>query len=132
QATLLRLAGMHPHAAELARAVAVLGVDGTLPRAAHLAHAEAVEAWGALDVLVARGVLARGEVLGFAHPILRTSVYSQIPPGERSLLHLRAADRLTQEGCADEAVARHLVATDPCGRPDVIDRLRLAGASARG
>ena len=131
QATLLRLAGIHPHAAELARAVAVLGVDGNLPRAAQLAHVEAVEAWGALDALVAGGVLARGEVLGFAHPILRTSVYSQIPPGERSLLHLRAADQLTQEGCADEAVARHLVATEPCGRLDVIDRLRSAAASAR-
>jgi DNA-binding CsgD family transcriptional regulator len=133
-ATILRLAGLHPDAAALARAVAVLGRDATLPRAARLAEIGPERAWAALDALASARILAAPPSLGFIHPILEAAVYRQLAPGERSRAHIRAAELLAAEGAADDVVARHLLLIQPSGRLDVIDRLRAAAraAQARG
>ena len=128
-ATMLRLAGLHPGAPPLARAVAVLGGDADLPRAAQLAGLGEDSMMHALDALVAARILDAGPPLAFVHPILSAAVYSQIGPGERSRAHLRAADLLAAQGVAQDAVARHLASTEPSGHLDVIERLR-AGAGA--
>ena len=131
RATMLRLARLHPAAARLARAVAVLGAEADLPRAARLADVDSDAAWQGLDVLITGHVLEAGPPLAFVHPILRAAVYNELAPGERSRAHLRAADLLAAEGLADDAVAGHLLASQPSGRIDVIERLRAAAAAAQ-
>lgn len=130
QATMLRLTRIHPAATGLARAVAVLGPDASLPTAARLADVTPEAAAEARDALVVGQVLS-AEPLAFRHPILRSAIYRQIPAGERSDLHLRAAEQLAEAGLPDDIVASHLLVTEPRGHKDIIDRLRRAAAAAQ-
>lgn len=130
-ATMLRLARLHPQAATLARAIAVLGSHAHLPRVVRLADVAREDALEGLDALIAGGVIEAGPPLTFTHPILRTAVYNGLAPGERSLAHSRAADLMASEGLTADAVATHLLATEPCGSADVVERLRAAARDAR-
>jgi DNA-binding CsgD family transcriptional regulator len=129
-ATLLRLARLPEQAATLARAVAILGGGATVRRAARLARLDDDEAVEAADALGAAGVLGLGRPLDFVHPIVRTAVYEDLPPGWRSAAHARAARLLEGEGADADEVALHVLSTEPSGRPDVVERLRAAAASA--
>jgi DNA-binding CsgD family transcriptional regulator len=114
----------------LARSVAVLSADATMPRAARLATLDRSAAFDALDALVAARVIRAGEPLHFEHPILRAAIYDELPPGERSRLHQDAARLLTDEGAELDAVAAQLVASEPTGSTEVIEQLRHAAAGA--
>ena len=134
-AVLGRLASMWPDALALARAVAILGADAGHRAAAALAGLEMDRAHEAADALVAAHVFAAAHrPLRFAHPILKQAVYSDIPPGRRSIEHRRAALMLEELGAPGERVAVHLLATDPTGDEVVVDRLQTAAerALARG
>jgi DNA-binding CsgD family transcriptional regulator len=130
QATLLRLARLHPAATRLVQAIAVLGSNAGLPRVAKLAAIDPDQAMTAIDALVAAQIIERGPSLAFVHPILRTAVYRGLAAGERSLAHLQAAELLAEEGFAADVVASQLLATEPAGRPEVIDRLRSGARDA--
>ncbi|MGZ4268578.1 MAG: ATP-binding protein [Solirubrobacteraceae bacterium] len=134
RAMMLRLGRFGPAAVSLARAVAVLGADADLPRVAKLAGIGEEEALSALDGLVADHVLQAGRPVRFLHPLLRAAVYDALGPGERSRLHAGAVELLAAEGYADDVVARHVLATEPSGRLEVIVLLRAAAraAGARG
>ena len=128
----LRHAG--PHATELARAVAVLGQEAELAVAAALAGVDPDDAADIADGLAAADVLAPGHPLRFAHPILRNAVYNRIPAGARDRSHGQAAAILAKRGEPVDAVAVHLLATEPRGRQEVVDVLVEAGDrdAARG
>ena len=133
-ATVLRLARLPAAAAPLAQAVAVLGADARLDRAARLAELDEPTALQAVDALAAVHILRAGRPLGFLHPIVRAAVYDDLRAGRRSALHARAAQLLTAEGADVDAVAAHLLLTEPAGKREVVEQLRAAAghAQARG
>ncbi len=133
-ATLARLARESEACVALARAVSVLGNEAQLPRAARLAELDGVQALEALDVLVAGDVLRAGQRIEFVHPILRTAVHEDLLPGQRSVLHRKAAALLAAEGADIDAIAAQLLASDPAGSEEVARQLRDAAlrALARG
>ena len=133
-ATLLRLSRLPDGAVPLANAVAVLGVDALVSSAARIAGLDQAHALAAADTLVAAHVLRPGRPLEFVHPIVRTAVYEQLPPGARAAAHARAARLLDDAGAELDAIAAHLLLTEPAGHDDVIERLRQAAreALARG
>lgn len=130
RSTLIRLGHISEDAVALARAVAVLGGDATLPRATALARLDEVAALRALDALLATGLLAAGERFEFAHPVVRAAIYDELPPGERSLAHDRVAAVLAAEGAPVDAVAAHAMQTAPTGSPRTVATLRGAAAHA--
>ena len=130
RATVVRLARTPPGCVALARSVAVLGGDATLPRAARLAGLQESAALTALDALVAAEVLQADAGLAFVHPILRAAIYDELAPGERSSLHRQSARLLAAEGAELDAVAAQLLATAPTGSSEVIAQLREAAALA--
>ncbi|HEX2085365.1 MAG TPA: AAA family ATPase [Solirubrobacteraceae bacterium] len=132
RAVLLRLARLGNDATALARAVAVLGDDVPLRRAAALAGIDEDRASDLAAALAQAHILAPARPLAFAHPILRAAIYSDSEPGQLATAHRRAADLLVAEGAGADAVAVHLLATEPAGDPYVVATLRDAAARAAG
>ena len=134
RAILLRLGRLPPGAAELARAVAVLGVDARLYRAARLAGVEEPEAVQAADALETMDILRPGRPLEFVHPIVRGAIYDDMSAATRSAAHTRAADLLADEDADTDAIATHVLLAEPAARRDTVQRLRDAAdqASDRG
>lgn len=126
RATLTRLRQLGPTASELAFAIAVLGRSAELRHAAALAGLEVDPAAEASDALVRAVILRDGRPLEFMHPIVRTTIYSELPPGRRAASHRRAARILADDGAGDVALAPHLLASEPSGDPWVVERLRGA------
>jgi tetratricopeptide (TPR) repeat protein len=127
---LLRLGRLPGEAVRVARAVSVLGEHAELPAVAALAGLDEAA------VAAATGELARSEILrpdpplGFVHPLVRDAVYRELPPGERALLHERAAKLLRDAGAPAEQVAAQLLAAPRRGAAWVVDALETAGATA--
>lgn len=128
--TLGRIGHLSTDAVRLARAIAILGGDATLPRAARLADTEQAEALVAFDALLAANVVSSTDRLEFVHPIVRTALYEEIAPGERSLAHRRVAEQLSAEGAEIDLVAGHLLHAAPIGSTDTVATLRAAAAHA--
>jgi DNA-binding CsgD family transcriptional regulator len=134
RAVVARLSRLRDPAAAVARAVAVLGPDATMHRAARVARHDADAAARAVDALVAAEILAAGEPLGFAHPLTRSAVYADVPFGERARAHARAAEALRDDGEAAERVAAHILLTPGSGQAWRVEVLRAAArtTAARG
>jgi DNA-binding CsgD family transcriptional regulator len=124
-----RLGRLAPPAGRLARAVAVLGAGASLRHAAVLAGLDATAAAEAADVLVAAGILGPTE-LSFVHPILQTSVYTELAPAWRAQAHATAASLLAAEGAAPPVIAAHLLRAEAVGDPAAVEVLRDAAAGA--
>src|SRR4051794_3451793 len=121
RSTLVRLGRLPEPAAQVARAVAVLE-RADLALAAAVAGVGHDEAARAADALAVAGILEPGRPLVFAHPLVRASVYGEIPRADRDAAHRRAGELLA----ADPArAAEHLLATEPRGDHAVVDRLVL-------
>ncbi len=129
-ATLLRLSRLSSTALPVARYTAVLGRHTTLRRLASLAGIDEAEALRSCDALAAANILRSGQPTTFVHPIVMTSIYDELPAGERSLAHLRAAQLLAAEGEPDEEVAAHLLATEPGTSEATVSTLRTAAQRA--
>jgi DNA-binding NarL/FixJ family response regulator len=127
---LVRLGRLPADAAAVARAVSVLGDSAELPAVAALAGLDEP------DVAAATGELARVEILrpdpplGFVHPLVRDAIYHELAPGERGLLHERAARLLHTAGAPPEQVAAQLLEAPHRGDPWAIDLLEEAGRTA--
>ena len=130
RATLGRLGRLSGHAVEVAQAVAVLGADATLPRAGGLAGLTERQTLAALDALIAADVVPASGRLEFAHPIVRTAIYEDLAPGERSATHRRIAELLAAEGAELDPIAGHLLLSHPTGSPETIATLRGAAVHA--
>jgi DNA-binding CsgD family transcriptional regulator len=128
----LRLLQLGPDAARLARAVAVMERAG-LDQAAHLAGLAAADAADAAELLVRAGVLDE-DPLCFAHPLLRGTIYRDMPGTQRAEAHGRAARFLAERHASPARIAEHLLGTVPAGDDWVVAQLQTAAreAAARG
>ena len=127
---LLRLARLPAGAAELARAVAVLGDSANLSLAGALAGLDEVTAGQAASALLRAEVLTGDDGLSFVHPIVRAAIYGDIPSVDRPDHHARAARLLADRRCAPEEIAAQLLETPPAGEEWVVDALREASVRA--
>jgi DNA-binding CsgD family transcriptional regulator len=127
-----RLARHGEVAARFARGVAVLGDGADLRLVAALVGISREVAAGLVDELVAADLLASEGPTRFAHPLLRAAVYDRIPLAARSELHRVAADVLAGAQADAEAVAAHLLASEPAGDAGTVARLRTAAGAALG
>src|SRR4051812_19507362 len=119
RSTLVRLGRLPEPAAQVARALAVLE-RADLALAAAVAGVGHDEAARAADALAVAGILEPGRPLAFAHPLVRASVYGEIPSADRDAAHRRAAELLAAD---PGRAAEHLLATEPRGDHAVVDRL---------
>ena len=129
-----RVAALGPAATALARTVAVLGDDTELPLAAQVSGLSGDAARDGADGLVRADIFARGERLGFVHPIVRAALYEDLAPGERHTRHAAVAEALSAAGAPPEQVTAHLLLTTPSGDARRVRTLRAAatGAARRG
>jgi DNA-binding CsgD family transcriptional regulator len=132
RAVLLRLAGTPAATSDLVRAVAVLGDGAGLAEAARLAGIAEGDAARAHDLLVKLEILTPGDVLGFAHPIVREAVYADIGSHARAAAHARAASVLAAGGASAERVAAQIAETEPVGDPARVELLRGVAEDALG
>lgn len=127
-----RLHAAGVEAVGLARAIVVLGDGCALGDAADLARLPLEAAAGALDRLAAAEILVAGPSVSFAHPLVRSAVRDDVPVGERTLLHRRAARLLHDRGADPESVARHVGLGERVDEPWARDALvRAADAAVR-
>jgi DNA-binding NarL/FixJ family response regulator len=126
-----QLARLPEGAASLARAFAVLGRGAPLRHARELAGLEADKATRLADQLRAAGLLGRdGDQWLLVHPLVASALYTGLPPGEAGLWHARAARLLAGERADPEAVALHLLHTEPARDATTVATLRAAATRA--
>ena len=130
RSVLVRLNRRGGAAGQLAQAVAVLGDRVPLRHARLLARLDTETAEAAADALADAGILAAGEPLRFTHPLIGSSVYTDIPAFARARAHRRAEDLLTADGAPLDAVAAHALLTLPEGDQRTVTTLREAAAQA--
>jgi DNA-binding CsgD family transcriptional regulator/tetratricopeptide (TPR) repeat protein len=132
RATVARLGRLSEDAVTLARSIALLGAEASLSRAAALSRLAEERALAALDALIATDMVTIDRRLDLRHPVLRAAIYNEVPPGARSIFHHRIAALLQMEGAELDAIAGHLLLTEPTGAPETIETLRAAAANALG
>ena len=125
-----RLSRLDGDAVGVARALAVLGDGAPLHHVAALARLAPDQAGAMADLLTAADLIVAGRPLAFVHPLVRSAIEDDLAPGARSQLHADAADQLAGEDGDPEAIAAHLLRSDPVGSPDTVRRLRAAAAVA--
>jgi DNA-binding CsgD family transcriptional regulator/predicted negative regulator of RcsB-dependent stress response len=130
RSVMLRLARLPDACARLAQAIAVLGPDATLRRAATLANLTPELASHTADTLAATDIIDLSEQPRFAHPLLASAVYADIPTAARADAHLRAAHDLGDEGLAPERLAVHLLVARESGDAWVVQTLLSAARHA--
>jgi DNA-binding CsgD family transcriptional regulator len=113
RSVLVRIAALGPQAAQLARAVAVLGEEVAIRHAAGVAGLDRSEAAAAAGALARAAIFADRMPLAFAHPVLRAAVEADMPAAPRGLLHAHAAAVLRDDGVESDLVAAHILATEP-------------------
>jgi DNA-binding CsgD family transcriptional regulator len=134
RSVLFRLSRMGEDAIGLARAVAVLGDHSPLRHAAAVAGLELQAAANAADRLATADILARAELTSFSHPLVRASVYGDLSPAQRGMLHLCGARVLADESALPESIAAQLLMAAAAGEDWVVEALREAArvAGTRG
>ena len=119
-----QLARLPDGAAALARAFAVLGRArrcGTPATLAELEPRRAPRGWPTGCGPPACSTDDR-ERYALVHPLVAGALYASLPAGERALLHARAAALLARERADPEAVALHLLHTEPAGDAATVTR----------
>ena len=124
-----RLSRLGPEAAEVARAVAVLGDGASLAEVAELCSRGQGSTGSTATDLAAAEILVSGPRLGFVHPLVRAAVYEEMPALRRAALHREAATLCAATNAAEQ-VAVHLLRVQPHAEPDVVEVLRAAAAEA--
>jgi DNA-binding CsgD family transcriptional regulator/tetratricopeptide (TPR) repeat protein len=127
---LRRIVPLGPRSRAMAEAIAVLGEDAGIDQAAELAGLARDDASRATEALRGIDVLARGERLAFAHPVVRRAIYDDMAGARREALHAAAAELLVAAGAAPTRVATHLLAGGPSGNPATVKALRTAAREA--
>jgi hypothetical protein len=130
RSVLLRTAGLSPSAAELARSLAIFGAEAELRHAAALAALDDATAADAAAQLGNAQIVVSGRRVSFAHPIVRSSIYADIPSTRRAAAHDRAARLLADDGASAERVSAHLLVAIPAGDPWVVSVLEQAATGA--
>lgn len=104
-------------AVALARAVAVLGRDATVPLATELVEVDPEEAAAGVDTLTELEVIDQGEVLAYVHPIVRAAIYNDMQTTERAALHARAARLLAHTAASSSRSRRRSWRASPRAIP---------------
>ena len=130
RSVLARLGALPDAAGRLAEALAVLGADSELRRAAALAGLDETAAGEGADALAAAEVIRIRRPLEFVHPIVGAAIYANVPPARRALLHREAARLLTHERASPDHVAVQLLQSEPLGDAWAVEALRSAAAMA--
>lgn len=130
ESVVARIEVLGDQARGMANQAAVGGGRLHLRDAAALAGLAPVEAQRVVDSLVATSILAPGEPLSFAHPLVQAAVYEAIPEASRAGLQLRVAELLRRTGTGHEVIAAHLLDAERRGPSWVIDELEAAAAAA--
>jgi len=110
-----RLARLPPEATRLLEAVAVAAAPIDLDVIAEIAKMDAAKASAWADSLAAVDLLAREPPLRVLNPLVRRTVYAEIPQRRRAQLHIRTARSLRARGAPLDQLAEHLVAAEPRG-----------------
>jgi DNA-binding CsgD family transcriptional regulator len=132
RSVLPRLARLGPDATSVAKAAAVLGQDGSLAAIAGVSGLDLAATTRAVDRLAHAQILAGSARFDFVHPMLRTTVYADLPPGERLRLHAAAAAELERTHARPAAIAAHLLEAPAAGSAGVVEILRVAAAESLG
>jgi DNA-binding CsgD family transcriptional regulator len=130
QSSLTRIGRVVPDARRLVQAAALLGQGSELRHAAAMAELEVAQAATLADSLVELGVLSAPGPLEFVHPVVRTAILEDQPPGARAVLHARAARLLADEGAAGELVCAHLMQAPPAGEDWAVAQLLRTARAA--
>jgi DNA-binding CsgD family transcriptional regulator len=125
-----QLARLPDGASALAHAVAVLGRGARLRHAAALTGLSQPRAARLADTLRAAVLLDHSQELTLTHPLVESALYASMAPGERGLWHAQAARMLERERADPEAIAVHLLRSEPAGDPATVSILREAAARA--
>jgi DNA-binding NarL/FixJ family response regulator len=129
---LTRIARLQPEAATVAQSLAILG-DGSDHRL--LTSMNGTDPEGtqrAVDELRAHAIFDPGSSLRFIHPLARNAIYADMPVGDRSRAHARAAALLGERRADPERIATHLLATEERGERATVVTLLEAGEQALG
>lgn len=126
QAVLACLHRGNPALLRVAQGIAVLGSTATEALSGLLALPQEIVGQ-AVDTLVEAGMARRG---GFRHPEVGAAVLADLSREQRAELHLRAADRLHQEGAPPAPIAEHLLAAGRVGGQWAVQVLWTAGEHA--
>jgi DNA-binding CsgD family transcriptional regulator/tetratricopeptide (TPR) repeat protein len=95
---------------EMLRVAALLGVDFSVDDLAIVSGKTVSELLPALEEARAAGVLTEsGHYLAFRHPLIRASLYEQMPAPVRAAWHRDAARALVEAGAPVDRVARQLL-----------------------
>jgi DNA-binding CsgD family transcriptional regulator len=130
RSVLTRIAGLSRTAPDVARALAVLGGEARVRDLAMVTALDENSVVAALDRLSAAGIVVGLDPAAFVHPIVRASIYADIPPGERGRAHVRAARALAGAGAPAERVAAHLLSARPAADAWAVGVLRDAAGDA--
>ena len=130
RSVLTRIAGLSPAAATVARALALLGGEATVRELSELSALGPDSVLAAVDHLTGAAIVIGADPVMFAHPIVRASIYTDIPAGERARAHRRAARALASVGATAEQVAAHLLAARPAADPWTVAMLSEAAGDA--
>ena len=127
---LRRLRRLPAGAVALAEAVAVFPAGASLTDAASVAGIGTASAATYADQLVGASVLAVGDRLKFAHPVMRAALYDQLGSFRRRQGHARAAVVLRERHADVEEIAAHLLAGEPAGDPHAVEFLERSADRA--
>jgi DNA-binding CsgD family transcriptional regulator len=130
RAVLARIAALSPAAVSVARALAVLGGEARVRDLIDLSSLDETSVLAAVDRLTSADIVVGADPVMFAHPIVRTSIYADIPSGARARAQLHAARVLASSGVTAERVAAHLLAARPLGDRWTINTLSEAAHDA--
>ena len=130
RSVLTRIAGVSPVAVNVARALAVLGGEAGVRDLIEVSCIDEASVIAAVDLLSGADIVAGEDPVVFTHPIVRSSIYSDMPPGARARAQLHAARVLANSGATSERVAAHLLAARPVRHRWAIDALTQAAGEA--
>jgi DNA-binding CsgD family transcriptional regulator len=124
-----RIGRLDRAAVALVEALAILGDEPPEGIAAAVAGLDPEAAETARRLLVEAELLAPGERLRLAHPLVRSTVRASLEPARRRRLQTAAARELAAAGRVEEA-AEHLLDVPPAGAPWVAETLADAASAA--
>jgi DNA-binding CsgD family transcriptional regulator len=126
-----QLARLPSGSTEIARAVALLGPDAELRRAAAVAGLDGATAARAATALIRAELLVEDDVLAFCHPLVRSTVVADLGGPLRARMQLAVARLLATEGADATVVASHLLGAAAGHDPWVVATLREAATESR-
>jgi DNA-binding CsgD family transcriptional regulator len=125
-----RLSRLDPDAVTFARALTVLGDGAPIHDVATLSEIPSERAGAMADQLTTADLLLATRPLAFVHPLVRSAIEEDLAPGARARWHADSAGILVAHGGEPEAIAAHLLRSDPAGDAQTVGRLRTAATLA--